>query len=43
MQPLAPCVLWGSPPTLPNIHLIEVLPECGRGTVISSYNQHTTT
>ena len=29
MQPLAPCVLWGSPPTLPNIHLVEVLPECG--------------
>lgn len=29
MEPLAPCVLWGSPPTLPNIHLVEVLPECG--------------
>jgi hypothetical protein len=29
MEPLAPCVLWGSPPTLPDIHLVEVLPECG--------------
>ena len=27
--PVAPCVLWGSPPSLPNVHLIEVLPECG--------------
>lgn len=29
MEPLAPCVLWGSPPTLPNVHLVEVMPECG--------------
>ena len=29
VDPVAPCVLWGSPPALPNVHIIEVLPECG--------------